>query len=100
MKRTLFNIIAFVFVVAAFVSCDVIPENDRYIEVEQQGGERVQRLLIEEFTVSLGKFREDIPIDIADSLALRSAHPINDLLIDVLCVSAFKSCAIGSILLL
>ncbi len=50
MKRTLFNIIAFVFVVAAFVSCDVIPENDRYIEVEQQGGERVQRLLIEEFT--------------------------------------------------
>ena len=50
MKRTLLNIIAFVFALVAFVSCDVIPENDRYIEVEDQGGERVQRLLIEEFT--------------------------------------------------
>ena len=38
------------FVSAGFVSCDVIDENDRYIEVEEQGGERVQRLLIEEFT--------------------------------------------------
>ncbi|MBQ5749911.1 MAG: hypothetical protein IIV86_01110 [Bacteroidaceae bacterium] len=50
MKHTLFNIIAFAFALVAFVSCDVIPENDRYIEVEDQGGERVQRLLIEEFT--------------------------------------------------
>ena len=44
MKRTL------VFALVTFVSCDVIPENNRYIEVEDQGGERVQRLLIEEFT--------------------------------------------------
>ena len=50
MKRTLLNIIASVFALVAFVSCDVIPENDRYIEVEDQAGERVQRLLIEEFT--------------------------------------------------
>lgn len=50
MKRTILNIIAFVFVAVAFISCDVIPENDRYIEVEQQETERVQRLLIEEFT--------------------------------------------------
>jgi hypothetical protein len=50
MKHTLFNIIAFAFALVAFVSCDVIPENDRYIEVEDQGSERVQRLLIEEFT--------------------------------------------------
>lgn len=50
MKRTILNILAFAFVVAAFVSCDVIPENDRYIEVEEQQSERVQRLLIEEFT--------------------------------------------------
>ena len=50
MKRTLLNIIALVFAVVTFVSCDVIPENNRYIEVEDQGGERVQRLLIEEFT--------------------------------------------------
>ncbi len=50
MKRTLLYIIALMFVSAGFVSCDVIDENDRYIEVEEQGGERVQRLLIEEFT--------------------------------------------------
>ena len=43
MKRTLLYIIALMFVSAGFVSCDVIDENDRYIEVEEQGGERVHR---------------------------------------------------------
>lgn len=49
MKRTLLYI-ALAACMTGFVSCDVIDENDRYIEVENGGSDKVQRLLIEEFT--------------------------------------------------
>ncbi len=50
MKRTLLYI-AFAMALGSFTACDVINEDERYIEVEQgSAGERVQRVLIEEFT--------------------------------------------------
>lgn len=50
MKRTLLYI-AFALTLGSFTACDVIDENERYIEVEQgDSSERVQRVLIEEFT--------------------------------------------------
>ncbi len=51
MKRTLLYI-AFALSLGNFVACDVIDEDNRYLEVENQEEpkERVQRVLIEEFT--------------------------------------------------
>ena len=49
MKRTLLYTVCFM-LLGAFASCDIIKENDRYIEVEGGATERVQRVLIEEFT--------------------------------------------------
>lgn len=51
MKHTLLYI-AFAMTLCCFTACDVIDENDRYIEVENsdEPQERVQRVLVEEFT--------------------------------------------------
>ena len=50
MKRSIFYIATLL--LAGFVSCDVIDENNRYLEPDPGAGptERVQRVLIEEFT--------------------------------------------------
>lgn len=51
MKHTLIYI-AFALAIGSFTACNIIDENDRYIEVENNDTpqERIQRVLIEEFT--------------------------------------------------
>lgn len=50
MKRTLLYI-AFIAVLGCMASCDVIDENERYVKEDTADmGERVQRVLVEEFT--------------------------------------------------